>query len=272
MALHLVSRIGASPVWRAGLASIFILGLAAVAAAVIPGACRAGIFACGVQGDAPEIELAEISEAVEPSSPPAVTSAPEATVAAVSSEPHVATPLAAHQPASIAGNDLIAATFSALDSGLIMQPAELVSRKVRTVAVGADGQPAADTPSVAPLVPEETAEASAEPSVVAEPSEAPVAAEPSSVEQPSTQVAEAPSEPSSADVGATAYAPVKGGTALVTGKGANVRSKPQKGGSEVLFALAGGTEVTVVETSKGWSRVVDERGRSGWIWNDLLRR
>ena len=55
-------------------------------------------------------------------------------------------------------------------------------------------------------------------------------------------------------------------------QGANVRSLPKTGGSEVLYALASGEEVTVTETSKGWSKVVDSRGRSGWVWNELLRR
>jgi len=51
-----------------------------------------------------------------------------------------------------------------------------------------------------------------------------------------------------------------------------VRSLPQTKGSEVLFALADGEEVTIMQTSKGWSKVVDSRGRSGWIWGELLRR
>ena len=33
-----------------------------------------------------------------------------------------------------------------------------------------------------------------------------------------------------------------------------------------------GAEVTIVETQKGWHKVVDASGRSGWIWDDLLNR
>ena len=46
MGLPSVSRIGASPLWRAGLAIVFILGLAGFAAGVIPQACRSGAVVC----------------------------------------------------------------------------------------------------------------------------------------------------------------------------------------------------------------------------------
>jgi len=65
---------------------------------------------------------------------------------------------------------------------------------------------------------------------------------------------------------------VQGGDAVIGRQGANVRSAPQTRGSSVLFALAPGEDVTVTQTSKGWSKVVDSSGRSGWVWNDLLRR
>ena len=51
-----------------------------------------------------------------------------------------------------------------------------------------------------------------------------------------------------------------------------MRSAPQTRGSTVLFALAAGEEVTVMQSSKGWSKIVDKSGRSGWVWNDLIRR
>jgi hypothetical protein len=144
---------------------------------------------------------------------------------------------------------------------------------VKTLSVGADGQPVGDAPravaETAPLAPEEQAD-------VAAPAQEEPAEEPSAVvEQPSSepvQVAEASAEPSSEDVGRTAYAPVRDGVAVVKGKGVNVRSAPRKGANEVLFTLAGGEEVTVVEMSKGWAKVVDSRGRSGWIYGEGLRR
>lgn len=291
VAHHLVSRIGASPLWRAGLASVFILGLAGVAAGVIPEACRTGVFACGVSSDAPPaLELADAAAAsgdVSSSAAPAPSVAPVTQSSAVAAEttsvpPAAPTLVAVHEPASITGNDLIAATFSALDFGLVTPTGELNARKVKTVSIGADGQPLGETSvaEVAPLVPQESSSAAAADSSSPGGSEASSSEEPSSepssepvVESSSSaRVEVASAELSSEDVGAVGYAPTKGGTALVTGKGANVRSKPQKGGSEVLFALAGGAEVTVVEMRKGWAKVVDERGRSGWIYGDYLRR
>jgi hypothetical protein len=179
-------------------------------------------------------------------------------------------------PATLTANDLVAKTFDALNAGLVTAPGELSTRTVKTVAIGADGQPVGEgsnaSAEVAPLVPEEPADVAAAPVPEEEPAEEPPATvvEPDSTEP--VQVAEVSEEPSSEDVGATAYAPVRDGNAVVTGKGANVRSLPKKGGSEVLFALAGGEEVTVVEMSKGWAKIVDARGRNGWIYGDYLRR
>jgi hypothetical protein len=262
--------------WRAGLASIFILALAGFAAGVIPQACRSGVFSCAGESaplaalDGAEVAALGASEAAieaggeAPSSGPPRSSSQE-------QEPEAAVaPVLGREPASISGNDLVAATFAALDAGLVTAPAELTSRSVRTVSIGADGQPETE---VAPLEPEAAA-----PTTASEPpsAEAPVS-EPSAepvVEQQSSdvQVAEASADVSSEEVSTAAYAPLREGNAIVTGKGANVRSVPQKGGSEVLFALAGGAEVTVVQMSKGWAKIVDAQGRSGWIYGDYLRR
>lgn len=61
-----------------------------------------------------------------------------------------------------------------------------------------------------------------------------------------------------------------GKTATVGGQGVNVRSAPSKSKSKVLFSLAGGTEVTITDSSKGWQYVTDSKGRSGWAYKDLL--
>jgi hypothetical protein len=283
LAHQLVSRIGASPLWRAGLASIFILGLAGFAAGVIPQACRSGVFSCAGESaplaafDGAEVAALGASEAVieaggeAPSSGPPPSSSqeqePEAEVA----------PVLGREPASISGNDLVAATFAALDAGLVTAPAELTSRSVRTVSIGADGQPETAVADVAPLGPEGgDTTASAEPAPVVEASAEPETPPPSEpeVEPQSSEVrvAEASEAISSEEVSTAAYAPMREGNAIVTGKGANVRSLPQKGGSEVLFALAGGAEVTVVQMSKGWAKIVDAQGRNGWIYGDYLRR
>lgn len=263
MSQPLVSRIGGSPLWRAGLASAFILGLAGFAAGVIPQACKAGFVIC--KTNAPESALAPVDSTVDlgldgggelvaavepPAISPAVTTA--APVDAILSR----------QPASLTKNDLIARTFAALDAELTLTPGELTARKVRTVAIGPDGMPIIEAAAVAEEPTEEPA-----PIVVAdieEPEPVSAAAEAA----PDTEAA-GPEEESPA---ASAYAPVNRGSAIIGRQGANVRSQPSTRSSEVLFALASGDEVTITETSKGWSKVVDDRGRSGWIWGELLRR
>jgi hypothetical protein len=286
LAHQLVSRIGASPLWRAGLASIFILGLAGFAAGVIPQACRSGVFSCAGESaplaalDGAEVAALGASEAAIEAGGEAPSSGPPPSPSQVEWEPEAeaVAPVLGREPASISGNDLVAATFAALDAGLVTAPAELTSRSVRTVSIGADGQPETAVADVAPLEPEggdTTASASAEPAPVVEASAEPETppSEPEVEPQSSeVRVAEASEAISSEEVSTAAYAPMREGNAIVTGKGANVRSLPQKGGSEVLFALAGGAEVTVVQMSKGWAKIVDAQGRNGWIYGDYLRR
>ena len=268
MAQSLVSRIGASPVWRAGLASAFILGLAGFAAGVMPQACRNGFVICqtdtGPTADAlaPVVETqavaepsAEVVAALEPQAEPATN------VTAVGA---IDLAMVKREPASLTRNDLIAQTFAALDMGLTTNTGELTSRKVRTVSIGPDGMPVIEAaqPEAAPVVaqaeaaPVEVAEAEVSEPVVA-PEEPAAEDEPAAEEEPASAVA---------------YAPVRGGTAVVGAQGGNVRSLPKTRGSDVLFALAPGSDVTVVEMQKGWAKVVDESGRSGWIWDELLTR
>jgi len=265
--------------WRAGLAIVFILGLAGFAAGVIPQACRSGAVDCdgsaALESLTPEALAADAGDEARPS-PASQGEAPSPLQGegTTSASPTQVAAVTNHEPATLTSNDLIGATFEMLETGLVTTPGELTSRKVKTLSVGADGQPVGDgsraIAEVAPLVPEQPAEVAA-PAPEEEPAEEPSA----TVEQPSSepvQVAEASSEPSSEDVGRAAYAPVRDGVAVVKGKGVNVRSAPRKGANEVLFTLAGGEEVTVVEMSKGWAKVVDSRGRSGWIYGEGLRR
>jgi len=290
LGLPSVSRIGASPLWRAGLAIVFILGLAGFAAGVIPQACRSGAVACDGSlatqvelepvGDAPAVDqAASPSSGLRPSpigsgtgssptggegqgagSPAKAANAPDVKVASVTN----------HEPATLTTTDLVAATFDMLDATLVATPGELTSRKVKTVSIGADGQPVGeaktDAAGPAPLTPEGPADVAAAPVPEEEPaSEPPATPEPSSKKP--VQVAQAED-----DVAPVAYAPVGKGTAVVKGSGVNVRSAPKKGANEVLFTLAGGEEVTIVEMSKGWAKIVDSRGRSGWAYGDFLRR
>lgn len=267
MAQPLVSRIGASPLWRAGLASAFILALAGFAAGVIPTACRSGFVICQANAPGGEILAPLDGGTLVPAAEPVgeklavveempVEPAPAAVAA-------IDTAMQAQQPAALTKNDLIAQTFAALDVDLVASPGELTARKVRTVAIGPDGMPVIGT------APTQVAEAPAEPVV-----EEPVAVDLEVAEAETPDVSEPPAEDAVAEEEptASAYAPVRGGNAVIGRQGANVRSLPKTRGSDVLFALASGDDVTVTETSKGWSKVVDSRGRSGWVWNELLRR
>jgi hypothetical protein len=268
LAQPLVSRIGASPVWRAGLASVFILGLAGFAAGVIPQACRSGVVIC--KASAPEPIPADIVLPAETSAPSAAPSLePVADVAPAPDATAIDT-MIKQQPAALTRNDLIAQTFAALDPEFTAPSGELTARKVRTVSIGPDGMPviegAQPAATEAPAPVESVAEEEPPPEEASAPVQVAEAEEP----EPEPVVADEP--PVEEDATAAAYAPVRGGDAVIGRQGANVRSAPKTRGSSVLFALAPGEDVTVTQTSNGWSKVVDKSGRSGWVWNQLLRR
>jgi uncharacterized protein YgiM (DUF1202 family) len=67
----------------------------------------------------------------------------------------------------------------------------------------------------------------------------------------------------------TDVAPPAANTATVLGQGVTVRSGPGKSNA-ALFALTGGTSVTVLENQKGWLRITDPKGRTGWAYKDFL--
>ena len=56
---------------------------------------------------------------------------------------------------------------------------------------------------------------------------------------------------------------------IIAGQGVNVRSGPGKSKSK-LFALPGGTEVTIGESNHGWLEITDAKGRTGWVYKDYL--
>jgi len=266
--------LGSSPIGRAGLATFSILALAALAAAIVPLSCRAGAAFCGGESAPALLPATALAEAA-----PVPTAAPRAAKGA-SWANAVPRPGAAptqvamvtQTPASLNENDLIARTFAALDAGFAASvPAALTSRKVQTVGVHLDGTPVSeDSPIAAPAPLVAEAEAPG-PAAVAEPpdpaaSAAPAPAEPAPVPAKPAASPAPQSEPS------LAYAPANGDAARVTGQGANVRSVPQVTGSDVLFALRGGADVTIVSTERGWAKIVDASGRSGWIYAKYLRR
>jgi hypothetical protein len=276
------------------LASAFILGVAGFAAGVVPQACRNGVVICPENAPVPlqAIDVAATTEAPAPaateapSQEPAPVPAEEPAVAALEPavaplEPTVAplepaepveTAMVERAPASITHNDVVAQTFAALEAVLVGTAGELTSRKVRIVSIDSDGMPVADAEATQ-VAEAPAAEPIAEPEPAPEPVQVAQAEDPEPVASSEEPPAEAPvAEQAEPAPTAVAYAPVRGGTAVVGRQGGNVRSLPQTKGSDVLFALPRGSDVTVVEMQKGWAKIVDDRGRSGWIWDDLLLR
>ncbi len=49
-----------------------------------------------------------------------------------------------------------------------------------------------------------------------------------------------------------------------------MRSGPGKSNGKV-FGLAGGEKVTVGENRRGWLKITDDQGRTGWVYKDYLR-
>jgi hypothetical protein len=148
---------------------------------------------------------------------------------------------------------LIAGTFDVLEQGgALMQVAsttDVPKRKVRSVAVRPNGQP---------ILPPEEPDSAIQPA-----SPQPISASVAPVPAPRPKFASAEAnDPAPA-------ASFDGNTRTVKGMGVNVRSAPTSAGGK-LFALKGGEKVTVIETKRGWVRVTDSRGRSGWAYKDYL--
>ena len=55
----------------------------------------------------------------------------------------------------------------------------------------------------------------------------------------------------------------------MAGAGVNVRSGPGKSNGKV-FGLTGGEKVTVGENQRGWLKITDDQGRTGWVYKDYL--
>jgi SH3-like domain-containing protein len=112
-------------------------------------------------------------------------------------------------------------------------------------------------------------EAEAEVAVAAAPEVPEPKAEPEVVQTasiaPEEEVAVAPMPASRKNVASASAGDVR----TVKGQGVNVRSGPSSSAGK-LFALVGGTEVTVTDTQKGWLKVTDSRGRTGWAYKTYL--
>jgi SH3-like domain-containing protein len=60
-----------------------------------------------------------------------------------------------------------------------------------------------------------------------------------------------------------------GDVRTVKGTGVNVRSGPSTSSGK-LFALAAGVPVTVLENQRGWLKVTDPEGRTGWAYSSFI--
>lgn len=80
---------------------------------------------------------------------------------------------------------------------------------------------------------------------------------------------EAVAEAAEADAAPAAPAAAAGDVRTVRGQGVNVRATAS-GSGEKLFALTGGTEVRVTEDQRGWLKITDPQGRSGWVYSRYL--
>lgn len=248
---------------RASVATVAGFVLLGVASGALPVQCFTGIAACRAVEDAAKL------------SAKGDAAAPEA--AAV----HVA--LNEPQAPTLTRNDVIADTFATLNIDLeALQPGELSKRVVRTVAIGPDGQPIIEAATTPVGAIQEVANAQEE--LVASVDPTPVRTIPTTTSDraPLAYASDTPEAASSAETATTEVAiadPVvppkaqgSGKKAVVKGSGVNVRSAPSKGKSQVLFALAPGAVVTISDTQRGWLKVTDAKGRSGWVYQDFVRR
>lgn len=68
-----------------------------------------------------------------------------------------------------------------------------------------------------------------------------------------------------------AIAPAPGFTHSVAVEALRVRSGPKTTEPQV-FTLKGGTWVNISENVRGWVKITDETGQSGWVYGSLLRQ
>ena len=285
--------------------AIVVLGLFAVGSGALPLRCWIGkvcdtgtaVTATASAKTAPSVEqtAASAAPAVQP---PPVSSASEPAAGPMPQIPNVKiVPVVAKPAPSLTQNDVLAATFAQLrvelqapsqpstsptqvaaalpavstpgatqtvtdpDSGLNKRIVKAVSIRPDgtpdlsgTDAVAyAGGEPAADAVSSYPAV-----DAATRISAGQKPAAAPVPRV-AEVQQPAK--ASAPADKASG--GGSLY--------VVLGSGVNVHSNYGKG-NKVLFAIAGGVKVTVLDTQHGWMKIKDDQGRTGWVWSQGLKK
>jgi hypothetical protein len=271
----LALRIGGNLIVRASLLTVLIVGFLGVASGVIPVGCLM-TGSCKAPATPAEAAVAKLQ-------PPA----PAGTEGAV----QMVKPVVQKAAPSLSHNDVLAATFAQLKVDLqpptatttpnsstttvataappkgvpggskVNPDSGLTTRMVRAVTVNPDGTPnltgmaEAYADSSKPMVPRSPAVEAA----------ARIGAGQMPVIEAEAVAELAPAKPSDAKAAAGA------GNATVLGAGANVRVSPGKSG-RVLFALNGGERVTVLDSSRGWLKIKDDQGRTGWIFSDGVKR
>ena len=142
------------------------------------------------------------------------------------------------------------------------QPSELTARSGVTRIVGAVSSMlrpvTVATAEAAGTQPDATEPDVAQPDVVATP--APAEVKVAKLDPPKVTIT-APKKTSKASASAA--------TATVKGQGANVHAEGSSS-SRTLFALPGGSKVTVGSNSHGWIQVTDAKGRTGWMYKDYV--
>jgi len=258
--------------------TVLIIGFLGVASGVINVGCIM-TGSCRAPATPAEVAVAKLQPPVPAQAQPAV---------------QMVTPVVQKTAPSLTNNDVLAATFAQLKvdlkapsanstttdnstavatavppvtplkpamTTLKNQDTGLTTRVVRAITVKPDG-----TPDLGPVMAEAYANTSAPvvpPSPAVDAAARIGAGQLPLVEADPVQMTPAKAAPKTASVGS--------GNATILGSGANVRTSPTKAG-KVVFAINGGESVTILENKRGWLRIKDDQGRTGWVYSDGVKR
>lgn len=251
-------------------AATTVLAILGIAGTVMSMHCAPDAFACGTSPAAIVAATSTLTpapdkdqERLDTALPPPPTPAPAAKT------------VATDQVIAVARNEMIIGTFDMLTQPLVPSTRPAAAADTKAEAVAEAALPKVDLPMAATEAHELVAKRSAAAVANSEAARA-IDRELGGDAATETTLAYAPAvvpkapEPAAkpaAERTAKASAP---GVRTVGGAGVNVRSGPGKS-TEKLFALAGGTEVTVKEDRGGWLHIVDAKGRSGWAYKTYLK-
>lgn len=279
----LATQISSNLLVRTSVVTILIVGFLGVASGVLPVHCLIGT-SCGPVSSKP------VAQIVPPGSTPVAAEARAPEIA-------IATPVIQKSAPSLTNNDVLAATFAQLKVELtpptaLTTPTPSAPTRGAKLSTPAPSTQVASTtssdtgltthivkaisikPDGTPILGDQVAVGYAEPSSALAPVPSPAVDAAARIGAGQMPVAEAIPVPvvPKPKAPATTTASTGAGNATVLGAGANVRSNPSKSGGKVVFALAGGETVTVIDSQRGWLRVRDDQGRTGWIYADGVKR